>query len=677
MSRIHNLTSNLHLDNIYFHWIFRPRFAEGCCGYGQDLPGSLDGRTGTAGHGAIDMSWLSNYTEDIDNFLMCLGWNRTAANFIVLADKDLWGEQHGVIHGHSTAFNKIWTMGQDNAHGWSQTVNEWGGCFVELQIGVAPTQMHTFPLEGHSSHHHTEYWQLMDGLASEAGEKLYADDYKEAVDAVTDYINSPKGVNGQAWHDMDSFVRAVSEAPLSLGGAGAAVHNASDDAVAGVMLFNASAWGALDALLLPSIPVPQSVRFLQEPHTAYAHEDTRPWAELLQQGTFSPATLAREPTTFVAGGNALWLTKLVESGARQGWTWLHHLHVAFEAAERYDLPSAAHHFNASLALKRNPQALRGLAVTSVGAPTRRRFMEDAWQASLDVEASDPAAHSLRTNIASELSFILRAQATDPATPAATAAGLWAALAAKLKEFEAAFGLLDALGSTTAGDEFAVARASVALAHDGDPQGTLAVLRSHGVFAHYPHGLRVVLVGLWLSAQLKIAEAAKGSPLTHIEQKRIKYDPALAPPVRNIMLKNKKKHDAPPPNASALAPKSQHGHEYTFTDLYHTIPYRTIYHTIPYIPYHTIPYHTMPYHIPYHTIPYHTIPLHNMGVLPSTQPVATLGSSFILSSFDVACTCCVPYVEATVFGVDSDVAIPYHTIPCHTIRTQKTLVFFAI
>ena len=27
----------------------------------------------------------------------------------------------------------------------------------------------------------------------------------------------------------------------------------------------------------------------------------------------------------------------------------------------------------------------------------------------------------------------------------------------------------------------------------------------------------------------------------------------------------------------------------------------------------------------------------MGVLPSTQPVATLGSSFILSSFDVACT----------------------------------------
>ena len=29
-----------------------------------------------------------------------------------------------------------------------------------------------------------------------------------------------------------------------------------------------------------------------------------------------------------------------------------------------------------------------------------------------------------------------------------------------------------------------------------------------------------------------------------------------------------------------------------------------------------------------------IPYHTMGVLPSTQPVAALGSSFILSSFDM-------------------------------------------
>ena len=32
------------------------------------------------------------------------------------------------------------------------------------------------------------------------------------------------------------------------------------------------------------------------------------------------------------------------------------------------------------------------------------------------------------------------------------------------------------------------------------------------------------------------------------------------------------------------------------------------------------------------------------LLPSTQPVATLGSSFIWSSFGMACTCCVPCVR---------------------------------
>ena len=39
----------------------------------------------------------------------------------------------------------------------------------------------------------------------------------------------------------------------------------------------------------------------------------------------------------------------------------------------------------------------------------------------------------------------------------------------------------------------------------------------------------------------------------------------------------------------------------------------------------------PYHaIPYHTIPCHAMPYHTIGVLPSTQPLATFGSSFILS-----------------------------------------------
>ena len=47
--------------------------------------------------------------------------------------------------------------------------------------------------------------------------------------------------------------------------------------------------------------------------------------------------------------------------------------------------------------------------------------------------------------------------------------------------------------------------------------------------------------------------------------------------------------------------------------------------------------------------YHAMP----WVLPSTQPAATLGSSFILSSvntsFDMACTCCVPCARRVLHG----------------------------
>ena len=199
-----------------------PKFKEKCCQYSQSMPGSF-GKS----KGPIDMSWLSNYTIDNDVFLQVLGWNRTSSNFIALADKDLWGEQHGVIHGHSTPFNKVWTMGQDEAHGWSETGAVWHGCFAELQIGIAPTQMHTFDLPPHSSHEHSEYFLTMDGLKSP--DRLYSDDYADAIDEISNYLNSsPHGVDHAAWAEMQASMKAVAEQSIS-----------TPD-----ILFNGSAWGA-------------------------------------------------------------------------------------------------------------------------------------------------------------------------------------------------------------------------------------------------------------------------------------------------------------------------------------------------------------------------------------------------------------------------------------------------
>eukprot|EP00966_Prymnesium_polylepis_P239975 5549136-Prymnesium_polylepis.1 len=184
---------------------------------------------------------------------------------------------------------------------------EWDGCFVELQIGVAPTQSHTFPMPPRTTHHHSEYLKLLDGLR--APEALYDDKYERAVDELVAYVNSDDGVPPALWHEMDSFMRNVSET----------VHVAVSD-----VLFNGSSWGALDRKLRQQALMAKqgaggggsaaatdtgvhtstpSVLFFEEPLTPhYAPEDTMPWRELLNDGTFSAATLARTPTSFVAGG---------------------------------------------------------------------------------------------------------------------------------------------------------------------------------------------------------------------------------------------------------------------------------------------------------------------------------------------------------------------------------------
>ena len=67
--------------------------------------------------------------------------------------------------------------------GWAQSDQGWGGCFVELQIGVAPSQLHTWPVPAKSSHHHSEYYKLMHGMP--ASDQLWSADYKQAVQAAS------------------------------------------------------------------------------------------------------------------------------------------------------------------------------------------------------------------------------------------------------------------------------------------------------------------------------------------------------------------------------------------------------------------------------------------------------------------------------------------------------------
>ena len=56
-----------------------------------------------------------------------------------------------------------------------------------------------------------------------------------------------------------------------------------------------------------------------------------------------------------------------------------------------------------------------------------------------------------------------------------------------------------------------------------------------------------------------------------------------------------------------------------------------------------------------------LPYHGCATVDATSGYAWL--YFILCSFDLACPCCVPYVEATVFGVDASIGIDVGSDNC--------------
>lgn len=508
-----------------------PRWNQKSGNYLQNMPGSF-------GVGGVDMSYLSNFTENFDSFLQCIGYNSTASNYIALVDETLWGEDVGVIHGHSTPFNKVWMWGQDQIRAWTQSENVWGGCFVELQIGVAPSQMHTFPLPARSKHEHVEFWKLMDGFddagdgsggsesdgdgssSSAGGESLpsdlkraslYSQNYTEAITSVNRYFNDR--VPRARFENMKMFMADVAARPLR----------------AQQVVFNGSAWGAIHQKLGAEPPLPASMVFFDKPEnshfSAYADNDVSPWRELLEVGTFSNASLNLPPTSFIAGGSIKWAVALEQSATSHGWTWLHHLHLGVFAAEQLDLASAKRHFNASVALRPNGHSLRCLATMSEDFAEKWALYTRAWEAAVgdhlaatqqlagNERSRRPSATArLMCNLAGEMAYVLRKSSQ------------WKMLEQQLPVWSV---FAWSKTNTATGGEISLGRAMVALHVHDDCNSALVEMGGHS-YAHWDYEGRPMLVSMWFAALVRCEEKKYSRKLTLLERKHLKYK-QLPPP----------------------------------------------------------------------------------------------------------------------------------------------------
>ena len=92
------------------------------------------------------------------------------------------------------------------------------------------------------------------------------------------------------------------------------------------------------------------------------YDEVTPWTELLEKGTFSTATLSRLPLSYQT--TDAWVQLISDSAEASGMTWLHALHLGIAQAERGNIDEPVDLFARSTANKRNPIALRCLAVLS-------------------------------------------------------------------------------------------------------------------------------------------------------------------------------------------------------------------------------------------------------------------------------------------------------------------------
>ena len=357
------------------------------------------------------------------------------------------------------------------------------GYYTELQVGPAPSQMHTFPLPRKSSFQWTEWFKAS---ADMPVSKLQAADYygpDGPVATVEGWLQGSEGMTQSKFEATDKFLAALATTPPK-----------PED-----MMAWGSPWGALHEMasgqkLAPGCPfTPKGGEgaLLTDPLS-------RPWAELLKTGTFSKATVSTvAPMSYQTG--RVWEGKLQASVAAGHASWLHSLHLGTIALERGNAAQAEAHFQQSMKLRPSAIAARNLAVMAPDANTsfvRYQTAWTLWKSMLSGEqAAKPETARLATAMAGEMAVWMAA--TEH----------WATLRTMLAD------IAKLCPACQRKDKVLDAESQLAV-QDGDWDKALKIITSNcfPTYAEY----RRTLIATWWQALLLREQHKLGRPLSILE-----------------------------------------------------------------------------------------------------------------------------------------------------------------
>lgn len=220
----------------------------------------------------------------------------------------------------------VWGMGQGGRH-WNEWLSEEGSAYIEIQAGLAHTQLEHIPMAGRTVWEWQEAYTLLKG-----DPKVLHGEYGEAVRAVRDCMKQRVG-------DPDEM------------------HFPADETVTHTKLVcEGSGWGHVEEVLRGE-PVSVTLAFpkTNDPESAV-------WLDLLEKGNFPCPDPMEEPAGYVMGRE--WLEKL-EALPEQNWYSLLQQGVIRYAMAAYgdgSVDGARKAWEQSLAVCENPWALRNLAM---------------------------------------------------------------------------------------------------------------------------------------------------------------------------------------------------------------------------------------------------------------------------------------------------------------------------
>ena len=253
----------------------------------------------------------------------------------------------------------VWGSHAGGRH-WQEFLSAPGQAYLEIQAGLAPTQLHGMRMPAHT----TWDWTQVFGYLEADPARVHGADWQAASDAVESALHQK--VSADQLAGVEAACCEMADRP------------------AREILQHGAGWGALElrrrSLEPDAMPIPAAFDF---PSETLGPEQTK-WLALLEQGSLTQQSPADLPGEWMVQKE--WLALLEHSLEKQdNRTWFAFLHLGVMCLEAFDEAGAASAWEESIRVRPSVWAYRNLAILSLRQKDTQAGLvnyQRAWEVAL-------------------------------------------------------------------------------------------------------------------------------------------------------------------------------------------------------------------------------------------------------------------------------------------------------